>query len=151
MARLINSDDLINEIVANCCRPCELNGEDYHGIKCRACLVDDCIEYINNAPIVNREDLIPVINAIAENIPILVNTIVKNMPTIVNAAIENINQANPSEDCGEWLNVTPANYFTPGGEPVVICPFCNDPLSRHVQGFENGSWNYCNMCGKRLK
>lgn len=52
---------------------------------------------------------------------------------------------------GKWKDVTPQNYFTPGGDPIIICPFCEDVESRHLGGVEGKHWNFCPICGADLR
>lgn len=48
--RLIDANALIYEIENTFCDPCKTKGGDYHGIRCRACGIDDTIQTIEDAP-----------------------------------------------------------------------------------------------------
>lgn len=52
---------------------------------------------------------------------------------------------------GKWKDITPQHYFTCGGEPLVICPFCESYESKHVQGMENHIWDFCPKCGADMR
>lgn len=47
MARYIDADACIADIEERLCKPCKEKGDDYHGVKCRACWVDDAIGEID--------------------------------------------------------------------------------------------------------
>ena len=52
---------------------------------------------------------------------------------------------------GSWLDITPPDHFTPGGDPLVICPFCRARESMHLGGVEGQHWNFCPICGADLQ
>ena len=42
--------------------------------------------------------------------------------------------------------------LTPGGDPLLRCPFCKSRDSEHMGGVENPRrWRYCPVCGIKLK
>ena len=47
MSRYIDADACIADIEERLCKPCKDKGEDYHGVRCRACWVDDAIGEID--------------------------------------------------------------------------------------------------------
>ena len=54
MSRLIDADARIEEIKKANCTGCD----NYHGIKCRACWVDDAISLIDDAPAVDAVEVV---------------------------------------------------------------------------------------------
>lgn len=50
-----------------------------------------------------------------------------------------------------WEKVN-GNYFTPGGDPLWICPKCKSKKSRHCYGVEkiNSPMHECPNCGEKL-
>ena len=51
---------------------------------------------------------------------------------------------------GEWETVK-GNYFTTGGDAVLICPFCHSEESKHSGGVEFPvHWNFCPYCGAEM-
>ena len=51
---------------------------------------------------------------------------------------------------GEWEVVH--GVCTPGGDPLLICPFCHGENTEHLGGIEMPKkWNYCPNCGAELK
>ena len=52
---------------------------------------------------------------------------------------------------GKWATVE-GNYFTPGGDVVLICPFCESEESKHSGGVEFPvHWNFCPFCGADMR
>ena len=52
---------------------------------------------------------------------------------------------------GEW-EVLKGHYFTGGGDPVLICPFCHSEESKHMGGIEFPViWNFCPNCGADMR
>lgn len=63
-----------------------------------------------------------------------------------------VNKNNMSVVSGEkWVRDNTNNYFTPGGDPVWICPVCGG--DRHVMGIEtlDNEHYRCRDCGAILK
>lgn len=54
--RLIDANALIRSIEEIYCKPCKEQGNDYHGIHCRACGYGDVIDDIDDAPTYVKED-----------------------------------------------------------------------------------------------
>lgn len=53
-------------------------------------------------------------------------------------------------DKGEWEHIH--GYATPGGDPVLGCPYCHSRESHHVNGIEiHHQWNFCPNCGADLR
>ena len=52
---------------------------------------------------------------------------------------------------GKWENITPANHLTPGGSPIMRCPFCKDRESVHLGGVEGEHWKFCPVCGADMR
>lgn len=52
---------------------------------------------------------------------------------------------------GKWENITSSNHFTPGGDPVMRCPFCKDRESVHLGGTEGLPWKFCPICGADMR
>ena len=44
MSRYIDADALIADMQERYCKPCQERKEDYNGVRCRACWVDDAID-----------------------------------------------------------------------------------------------------------
>lgn len=50
---------------------------------------------------------------------------------------------------GRWEVVK--GVFTPGGDPLLMCPFCKAKESEHLYGVESRvDWNYCPNCGAKM-
>ena len=50
---------------------------------------------------------------------------------------------------GEWEVVK--GVLTPGGDPLLRCPYCRSRESEHLCGVEHPSnWLYCPVCGAKL-
>lgn len=50
---------------------------------------------------------------------------------------------------GHWEQVH--GYATPGGDPLVRCPYCKSRDSWHLRGIETHvGWNYCPVCGVNM-
>ena len=50
----------------------------------------------------------------------------------------------------KWIHDEMNHWFTPGGDPVYICPFCG--LGRHVYGIEHRTPLYeCPDCGRVME
>ena len=50
---------------------------------------------------------------------------------------------------GRWEVVK--GVFTPGGDPLLRCPFCMAKESEHLCGVESRvDWNYCPNCGAKM-
>lgn len=50
---------------------------------------------------------------------------------------------------GRWEVVK--GVFTPGGDPLLRCPFCKAKESEHLCGVESRvDWNYCPNCGAKM-
>ena len=64
MDKYIDVEIAIKDIKGNYCKPCKRSGDDYRGIKCRACWVGDCISIIDDCeeadvqPVVHCKDCI---------------------------------------------------------------------------------------------
>ena len=51
---------------------------------------------------------------------------------------------------GQWEVIH--GVMTPGGDPLVKCPFCKSEDSVHLIGIEMPKhWNYCPVCGAELQ
>ena len=51
---------------------------------------------------------------------------------------------------GEWEVVT--GVMTPGGDPLLRCPFCKSKESHHMGGIEfPQDWDYCPKCGADMR
>lgn len=52
---------------------------------------------------------------------------------------------------GEW-EILKGDYFTGGGDPVLICPFCHSEESKHMGGIEFPvNWDFCPNCGASME
>lgn len=66
----------------------------------------------------------------------------------------NILDCEPAEDVapvrhGKWAVMH--GVMTPGGDPLLYCPYCNDRDSEHMGGIEMPkNWNYCPVCGIKM-
>lgn len=50
---------------------------------------------------------------------------------------------------GSWAVMH--GVFTPGGDPLLYCPYCNSRDSEHMGGIEMPeNWNYCPVCGVKM-
>lgn len=50
---------------------------------------------------------------------------------------------------GRWEKVL--GVLTPGGDPLVRCPYCKSRESEHLRGIETHMrWNYCPVCGAKM-
>ena len=47
MSRYIDADALIADMQERYCKSCKEKGEDYNGVGCRACMVDDAIDDVD--------------------------------------------------------------------------------------------------------
>ena len=45
--RIIDGDKLIADMQERYCKPCKERKEDYNGVKCRACWVDDAMDEVD--------------------------------------------------------------------------------------------------------
>ena len=50
MAKYINADALVKRIDKELCKPCRDEKQDYNGVRCRACWVDDMLIWIDSEP-----------------------------------------------------------------------------------------------------
>ena len=57
--RLIDADALQNHIKKCCCEPCEAEKRDYDHVRCRSCEAGDALDWIDDAPTIEPESLIP--------------------------------------------------------------------------------------------
>jgi len=55
MRRLIDAEASIEKLEKTICEPCKGDGDDYHGVKCRACWVDDTIGIIQDSPLIKTK------------------------------------------------------------------------------------------------
>lgn len=55
MARYINADALVKRIDKELCKPCRDGKQDYSGVRCRACWVDDMLIWIDSEPEVTAD------------------------------------------------------------------------------------------------
>ena len=53
--RMVDADALVERIVKLTCVPCREKGNDYKGVKCRACQYGDEIDDIESAPTIERK------------------------------------------------------------------------------------------------
>ena len=61
---------------------------------------------------------------------------------------EETKKARPS---GKWVTLK-GDYFTPGGDPVLECPFCHSIESQHIGGVEFPiHWDFCPTCGADMR
>lgn len=50
---------------------------------------------------------------------------------------------------GKWETVH--GVLTPGGDPLLRCPFCKSRESEHMGGIEFPiHWNFCPICGAKM-
>lgn len=50
---------------------------------------------------------------------------------------------------GEWETVK--GVLTPGGDPLLRCPYCKSRESEHLCGVEHPSrWIFCPICGAKM-
>lgn len=52
---------------------------------------------------------------------------------------------------GKWVDITPPDYFTPGGEAIVACSNCHARESQHLAGVEGAHWDFCPICGADMR
>lgn len=57
--RLIDADALREQIERCYCDPCEAEKRDYNHVRCRACEAGDTLDWIDDAPTIDPESLIP--------------------------------------------------------------------------------------------
>ena len=57
--RLIDADALQNHIKKCCCEPCEAEKRDYDHVRCRSCEAGDALDWIDDAPTIDPDSLIP--------------------------------------------------------------------------------------------
>lgn len=57
--RLIDADALQNQIKRCHCDPCEAEKRDYNHVRCRACEAGDTLDWIDDAPTIDPDSLIP--------------------------------------------------------------------------------------------
>ena len=57
--RLIDADALREQIERCYCDPCEAEKRDYDHVRCRACEAGDTLGWIDDAPTIEPESLIP--------------------------------------------------------------------------------------------
>lgn len=50
MPRYIETESFENFVRERYCKPCQQDGRDYHGVKCRACEIDDMLCEVADAP-----------------------------------------------------------------------------------------------------
>lgn len=50
MARYVDVDALTKRIDEELCKPCRDEKQDYNGVRCRACWVDDMLIWIDSEP-----------------------------------------------------------------------------------------------------
>ena len=50
MTDYIDRDELVQRIEENYCKPCRERGDDYYGIRCRACGTGDTLDLIEDFP-----------------------------------------------------------------------------------------------------
>ena len=55
--RLIDAEASIEKLEKTICEPCKGDGDDYHGVKCRACCVDDTIGIIQDSQLIKTKQI----------------------------------------------------------------------------------------------
>ena len=55
--RIIDADASKEKLEKTICEPCKGDGDDYYGVKCRACWVDDTIGIIDDAPTIKTKQV----------------------------------------------------------------------------------------------
>lgn len=50
MPRYIETESFEKSVRERYCKPCQQDGRDYHGVKCRACEIDDMLCEVADAP-----------------------------------------------------------------------------------------------------
>lgn len=55
MPKYINADALTKRIDEELCKPCRDEKQDYNGVRCRACWVDDMLIWIDSEPEVTAD------------------------------------------------------------------------------------------------
>lgn len=50
MPRYIETESFEKSVLERYCKPCKQDGRDYHGVKCRACEIDDMLGEVADAP-----------------------------------------------------------------------------------------------------
>ena len=67
---------------------------------------------------------------------------------VENQSMRNADDVSPVRH-GRWEVVK--GVFTPGGDPLLRCPFCKAKESEHLCGVESRvDWNYCPNCGAKM-
>ena len=57
--RLIDADALREQVKRCHCDPCEAEKRDYNHVRCRACEAGDTLDWIDDAPTIDPDSLIP--------------------------------------------------------------------------------------------
>lgn len=55
---LISRDALMEQLDERYCKPCQSRKEDYNGVRCRSCWVDDAVGEIEDAPSADRPTIV---------------------------------------------------------------------------------------------
>ena len=99
-----------------------------------------------------HEDLVKRLNG-ADGGPKGIRMCLEAAAAITDLLVENQSMRNAADVSpvrhGRWEVVK--GVFTPGGDPLLRCPFCKAKESEHLCGVESRvDWNYCPNCGAKM-
>ena len=128
MAEYIEREALMRRIKEIHCDECD----SYHGLRCRACWVDDTLDYIDSEPAADVEKMSDGYHTFAdlyEQRLILSAALAKNNP-----------HAWKSKRHGRWEEASDGDG--------IVCPFCRTDFCTII--YDTEYFNYCPNCGAKM-